>query len=83
MSKDPMKIHGENCRRKPSYFLNDLRNFNIIFRKDVTNNNIKSHKKPGLHPHSRSCIFGKTTGVKVQKQLLSTDKENFGKKIIP
>ena len=32
---------------KFSYLLNDLRNFNEIFRKDVTYDNIKSHKKPG------------------------------------
>ena len=30
--------------------LNDLRNFNEIFRKDVTYDNIKSHKKPVFHP---------------------------------
>ena len=31
--------------RKPSYLLNDLRNFNEIFRKDVTYDDIQSHKK--------------------------------------
>ena len=25
-------------------------------------NNIKSHKKTGLHPRSEKCIFGKTIG---------------------
>ena len=30
----------------------DLRNLNEIFRKDVTYDNIKSHKKAGLHPLS-------------------------------
>ena len=31
----------------------------------MTYDNIKSHKKPGLHPLSRRYIFGKTTeGVK-------------------
>ena len=39
-----------------------MRNFKEIFRKDVTYDNIKSHKKPGLNPLSRSYIFGKTTG---------------------
>ena len=24
--------------------------------------NIKSHKKPGFHPLSKRCIFGKSTG---------------------
>ena len=42
--------------------LNDLSNFNEIFRKDVTHDNIKSHKKPGLYPLSRRSSFGKTTG---------------------
>ena len=28
----------------------------------MTYDNIKSHKKPGLHPLSRRYIFGKTTG---------------------
>ena len=32
-------------KRKSSYFLKDLRNFNEIFRKCVTYGNIKSHKK--------------------------------------
>ena len=36
-----------------SYLLNGLRNFNDIFREDVTYDNIKSHKKPGLHPFYR------------------------------
>ena len=34
---------------------------NKIFRKYVTYDNIKSHNKPGLHPRSRSYIFGKNT----------------------
>ena len=37
-------------------------NFNETFRKDVTYDNIKSHKKPGIQPLSRRYIFGKTTG---------------------
>ena len=48
-------IDGENL-------LNVSGNFNEIFRKDVNYDNIKSHKKTGLHPVSRTCIFGKTTG---------------------
>ena len=46
--------------------MNELRNFIEIFRKDfrkdVTYDNIKSHKKPGLHLFSEKNIFGKTTG---------------------
>ena len=35
------------------------RNFNEIFRKDVTSkDNIKSHKKLGLHPFREKYIFG-------------------------
>ena len=37
-------------------------NFNEIFRKNVTHNNIKSHQKSGLHPLSRKHNIGKTTG---------------------
>ena len=42
--------------------LNNLRNSNETFRKDVTYYNIKSHKKAGLHTLPRRYIFGKTTG---------------------
>ena len=38
-----------------------MRNFNEIFRKDVTYDNIKSPKKAGLHPISEKHIFGKST----------------------
>ena len=37
-------------------------NFDDIFRKDVTYENIQSHKKAGLHLLSRKYMFGKTTG---------------------
>ena len=40
-------------------------NFNEIFRKDVTFDNVKNHKKTGLYSLSRRNIFGKTTGRKV------------------
>ena len=36
------------------------KNFNEIFRKDVTYDNLKSHKKPGLRAFSRRYIFGKS-----------------------
>ena len=36
--------------------------FHDIFRKDVTYDYIKSHKKPGFHPLFRKYIFQKTTG---------------------
>ena len=45
-----------------SYFLKDLRNFNEIFRKDLTYDNIKSHKKLAFNPLFRRYIFRKTTG---------------------
>ena len=39
-----------------------MKNVNEIFGKDVTYDNIESHKKPSLHPLSRGYIFGKITG---------------------
>ena len=45
-----------------------MRNFNEIFRKDVTYHNIKSPKKPGLHSIFEKHIFGKTT-VRVKLTL--------------
>ena len=36
------------AKRKPSYLLNDLKNFNEFFRKDVAENNVKCHKKQGF-----------------------------------
>ena len=50
-------------QRNSSYLLNDLRNFNEILRKDLTYDNIKSHKKPGFHPFFRGYIFRKTKGA--------------------
>ena len=44
-----------------SNLLNNLKNFNEIFRKDVPYDKIKSHKKPGFHPLFRRYIFQKTT----------------------
>ena len=43
-----MKI--ANIDRNSSYLVNDLRNFNQIFRKDMTYDNINSHEKPGFYP---------------------------------
>ena len=37
-------------KNKISYLLHEQRNFNVLSRKDITYDNIKSHKKPGLHP---------------------------------
>ena len=44
--------------------MNDLRNSNEIFRKSVTYDNIKSHKKLESHPLFRRYIFQKTTEEK-------------------
>ena len=53
-----VNIDGENL-----YLLSDLRNFNDIFRKDMTYDNIKiKKKKTGPHPLSKRYIFGKTRG---------------------
>ena len=58
MKIDKNGLYGQ----RKSYFQNEVRNLNEIFRKDLTYDNIKSHKKPGFHPLFRGCIFGKTTG---------------------
>ena len=47
-------------RRKSSYLLSDLRNFNEIFRKGPSYDNSKSHNKAGLQSVSRKYVFGKT-----------------------
>ena len=39
-----------------------MKNFNEIFMTDVASDNIESHKKSGLHPFYKLCIFGKTAG---------------------
>ena len=39
--------------------MNNSRNFNEIFRKNVIFDDIKIRKKSGLHPLSRQQIFGK------------------------
>ena len=57
-----------------------MRNFNEIFRKDAAFDNIKSQRKPGLHPLSRRYIFGKTTGgvkggqIDLSTSILSVNK---------
>ena len=40
--------------------MNDLSNFNDIFKKDVPYNNFKSRKKPGFYPLLRRYNFEKT-----------------------
>ena len=59
--------NDENCqywRRKPLYHLNDMSNFNEMFRKDVTWDNIKNSQK--TRAFYRRCIYGKTTeGIKL------------------
>ena len=40
----------------------DLMNFNAIFKKNLTCDNIKSHKKSGLHPLSRKQISEEPQG---------------------
>ena len=43
----------------------DLRNFNEIFRKDVTYDNIKIYKIAELHSLSRKYIFEKHRRIKL------------------
>ena len=47
--------------------MNDLRNFNEIFRKDVADDKIKSHKKAGFHPLCRNTLLEKRQVVKKNK----------------
>ena len=56
-----MKIVNIEEKRKSSYLLNELRNFNEIVRKEVTYANIKSNKKTRLYLFSQKRIFGKAT----------------------
>ena len=37
-------------------------NFNEIFRKNMSYDDIKSHEKPKLYHFPGKCSFGKTTG---------------------
>ena len=67
MKIDENRYHWQ---RKFLYLLNLLRNFNEIFRKDVTYDNIKSNK-PRFKPLLRRYIFEKTTGGRVKLILLS------------
>ena len=46
--------------------LKEQRNFKEGFRKDIADNDIKSHKKPGFHPLFRRYIFEKIAGVEVK-----------------
>ena len=51
-----------NIERKKLYILNDLKNCNKIFGRDVAYDNIESHEKVRFHSLYRKHIFGKTTG---------------------
>ena len=52
-----MKIVNIDKENLYIFWLNDLRNFKEILKKDVTYDIIKSYKKAGLHRVSRRCIF--------------------------
>ena len=61
-------------RRDSSYLLNDLRNFHDILRKDVTYDNIKSHKKSRDSPSLWKMYFwknhrGVTSRLKLDSHL--------------
>ena len=61
-------ITGE---KKASYFPNALSSFNETFKKAVPYDNIKSHKKTGLYPHSEKYSFGKPSLLRVKANLSS------------
>ena len=46
-------------QRKSSHLLNDQKDFNEIFRKHVTYDNIKSHKKQGFTLSLEDAFLGK------------------------
>ena len=62
VTKNVKKIR-KNTAKKSSYLLNDLSNFNEIFRNDVNHDNIKTPLENGIHPISEKYIFRKTTKV--------------------
>ena len=50
-----------NIREENPHLLNELRNFNEIFKKDVTYDNIKSHKKAqGFAIYLKNTFLEKT-----------------------
>ena len=64
--------------KKFLYFLKELLNFNEIYRKSVTYDNIKIHPESVLHALPREYYFRKTTGrgiFRVNKSV--TDKDWF------
>ena len=67
MSENP-KNRSKQLILKEKIFVSSeqLQKLNEIFRKDVTYDNITSHKKPGHRPLSRRYIFGKTTEGRVK-----------------
>ena len=68
-----------NIDREILHLLNDLRNLNEILRKDVTYDNIKSYKNPGIHPLFRRYSFGKPQGggVKLTPAVLGLAKSKL------
>ena len=67
---------------KSIYLPNDLRNFNEIFRKDGAYDNIKSHKKTGLHLSLEDKFLEKPKGgggihsCVNRKRKITTTKNN-------
>ena len=77
----PIPCMRNSCMRNSSYLLNDLRHFSETFRKDVTYDNIKSHKKTGFHPLFRRYIFRKSTwGVKLTPSRFRVHERNHCRK---
>ena len=72
-------------RRKSSYLLNKLRNFNDIFRKDVTYDNVKSYKKQRLHAFSekQTCQIDPSPdflGLRLSRILTKSELQKHGEK---
>ena len=70
MSKYPKNwwklIKIANIDRNSSNLLNDIRNFNEIFKEDVTYDNIKSHKNHGFTLSLEDAFLENPEGVTLQ-----------------
>ena len=78
-SKKLIKIDETSyfCQRNSAYLLNDLWNFNEIFRTDVAYDNIKSHKK------QESTIVLADTSLKKPQEGSNCPPAFLGLRIFP
>ena len=68
LNKEMLKNHQkkpENWKRKSSYLLNNLRNFNEIFRKNVAYDDNKSRRKSGFTLFLEDTFLEKPKGFQI------------------